>query len=207
MIRVLLISMRLLTRFQKLTTATRTTNQTHSVLGIRSTLVLLVVLLSIVATACSDDAEFHFVRGRSVEIHVGNPVIKSKMSFQDDDGRHHVIRPKASNRQLALVEVVVVNRTSTVMPLLVDGDAAQLGDRRGERIDALDPFSNSRIVEIADENEGEFAPLLWGDVQLDRQFQVQGWMIFDVPKGLLLSSVWWNEIDDVIVDYVSYFRN
>jgi hypothetical protein len=177
------------------------------VLGTRSTLILLVALLSIVAAACSDDPDFHFVRGRSVEIHVGNPVIKSKMSFVDDEGRHRVIRPKASNRQLALVEVVVVNRTSTVMPLLVDSDAAQIGDRRGERIDALDPFLTSSIVETASEDEGEFSPLLWGDVKLDRQFQVQGWMIFDVPKGLSLASVWWNEIDDVIVDYVSYFRN
>jgi hypothetical protein len=175
--------------------------------GKKSILVLFVVLLSIVAAACSDDPEFHFVRGRSVEIHVGNPVIKSKISFQDDDGRHRVVRPKASNRQLALVDIVVVNRTSTVMPLLVDSDAAQIGDRRGERIDALDPFLNSSIVENALEDEGEFSPLLWGDVQLDRQFQVQGWMIFDVPKGLSLSSVWWNEIDDVIVDYVSYFNN
>jgi len=47
--------------------------------------------------------------------------------------------------------------------------------------------------------------LLWGEVQLDRDFQVKGWMIFDVPKGLTLGSVFWNEIEEIIADYVDYF--
>jgi len=180
----------------------RSTNQ-HTLKA--SVLTLVLVLIAMMVVACNSAPDVHLARGRSIEIQVSRPVVKAKMAFLDDEGKHRVVRPRASNRQLAMVEITVVNRTSTVMPLLIDEEAAELGDRRGERIEALDPFVNSRVVEAADPKEDEFAPLLWGEVQLDRDFQVKGWMIFDVPKGLTLGSVFWNEIEEIIADYVNYF--
>ena len=92
------------------------------------------------------------------------------------------------------------------MPLLVDPDAARLGDRRGERIGALDPFERFGTVDVSDVDEDKFAPLLWGEIQLDRNFQVQGWVVFDVPKGLTLGTLWWDEVDEVVADFVEYRR-
>ena len=183
----------------------RSTNQHTLKASKASVLTLVLVLMAMMVVACNSAPDVHLARGRSIEIQASRPVVKTKMSFLDDEGKHRVVRPRASNRQLAMVEIAVVNRTSTVMPLLIDEEAAELGDRRGERIEALDPFVNSRVVEAAGPKEGEFAPLLWGEVQLDRDFQVKGWMIFDVPKGLTLGSVFWNEIEEIIADYVNYF--
>ena len=183
----------------------RSTNQHTLKASKASVLTLALVLMAMMVVACNSAPDVHLARGRSIEIQVSRPVVKTKMSFLDDEGKYRVVRPRASNRQLAMVEIAVVNRTSTVMPLLIDEEAAELGDRRGERIEALDPFVNSRVVEVADPKEDEFAPLLWGEVQLDRDFQVKGWMIFDVPKGLTLGSVFWNEIEEIIADYVDYF--
>ena len=183
----------------------RSTNQHTLKASKASVLTLVLVVMAMMVVACNSAPDVHLARGRSIEIQVSRPVVKTNMSFLDDEGKHRVVRPRASNRQLAMVEITVVNRTSTVMPLLIDEEAAELGDRRGERIEALDPFVNSRVVEATDPKEDEFAPLLWGEVQLDRDFQVKGWMIFDVPKGLTLGSVFWNEIEEIIADYVDYF--
>ena len=158
-----------------------------------------------IAMACGGDPEFRSARGRAIELHVRDPVIAERVAFSDDEGKHLVLRSRASNRQLAVVEVTVVNRTSIVTPLLVDSDAAQLGDRRGERVNALDPFANASVGESAGPDENRFAPLLWGPVDLERNFQVGGWMVFDVPKGLTLGSLWWNEIEQIVADYVDYF--
>ena len=166
---------------------------------------LLLLLLPLLA-ACSSEPDLVAVRGRSIEIHAERPVIVEKVSYSTGTGEHRVLRPRASNRQLAAVLVTVVNRTSTVMPLLVDPEAARLGDRRGERIHALDPFDRFSTVEVAGEDEDKFSPLLWGDIQLDRNFQVQGWVIFDVPKGLTLGTLWWDEVDEVVADFVEYRR-
>ena len=181
-------------------------------LAVFATLALLVLPL-LFAGCGSDDPDFAFARGRSIEIHAQRPVILEKVSFSSTSTKgevstlqHRVIRPKASNRELAAVLVTVVNRTSTVMPLLIDPEAARLGDRRGQRINALDPFERSVLIEEADEEEDEYSPLLWGEIQLDRNFQVEGWVLFDVPKGLTLGTLWWDEVDDVLADFIDYNR-
>ncbi len=48
--------------------------------------------------------------------------------------------------------------------------------------------------------------MLWGQVELARNTQVTGWVIYDVPKGLTLGSVWWNEVDVLVADYINYFN-
>ena len=175
---------------------------------------LTLIIMTLLLTGCgSDDPDFAFARGRSIEIHAQRPVMLEKVSFSSTSTtggvstlQHRIIRPKASNRQLAAVQVTVVNRTSTVMPLLIDPEAARLGDRRGQRINALDPFDRSDVIEAADEEENKYSPLLWGDIQLDRNFQVEGWVLFDVPKGLTLGTLWWDEVDDVLADFIDYNR-
>ncbi len=183
--------------------------RTHrGLLGRLSALTLLALMLaSLAATSCgSDDPERVSARGRSLEVHTSHPVIVEKVAFMDNSGQHRVIRPRASNRQLVLLDVTIVNRTSLITPLLIDEEAAQIGDRRGERIDAIDPFEASRVVDVADPEEDLYSPFLWGEIELDREFQVQGWMVFDVPKGLILGSLWWEEVDTIITDFIEYRR-
>ncbi len=177
----------------------------------------LMALMALVILGCSSDPDVVGVRGRSIEIHAKRPVVAEKLSYEAPGDQYYVFRPKASNRQMAAVCVTVVNRTSTVMPLEVNPEAARLGNRRGERISASDPFERSSIVDATDEasilrdpgdNEdlSRCTQLLWGQIQLDRDFQVSGWMLFDVPKGLTLGTFWWDEVDEVVLDYVEYRR-
>ena len=168
---------------------------------------LLLMLASLALVSCgSDDPEKVRSRGRSLEVHTSYPLIVEKVAFTDNSGQHRVIRPKASNRQLVLLDITLVNRTSLITPLLIDEEAAQIGDRRGERINAIDPFESSRVVDAADPEEDLYTPFLWGQIELDKEFQVQGWMVFDVPKGLILGSLWWEEVDAIITDFIEYRR-
>jgi hypothetical protein len=155
-----------------------------------------------VAMACGGDPDISVGFGRVINVRAADPVIAERVAFSDEEGRHRVIRSRASNRQLAVVEITIVNRTSIVTPLLIDIDAAQLGDRRGERVSALDPFASAAVVDSGGPDENRFAPLLWGPVDLERNFQARGYMIFDVPKGLTLGSLWWNEVEPIVADYL-----
>ena len=51
-----------------------------------------------------------------------------------------------------------------------------------------------------------YSPFIWGEIELGRNTQVEGWLVFDVPKGLILGSLWWEEIDSMVVDYIDYYR-
>ena len=180
----------------------------NRIAGSLLTLALLALMLSsvVLASCGSDEPEKVSARGRSLEVHTTHPIIVEKVAFEDNSGQHRVIRPRASNRQLVLLNITLVNRTSLITPLLIDQESAQIGDRRGERIDAIDPFESSRIVDTADPDEDLYSPFLWGPIELDRQFQVEGWMVFDVPKGLILGSLWWEEVDSIITDFIEYRR-
>ena len=196
-----------MTRLSRPDSPTQTARARSGAFGLLA-LTLALLASALAAAACSDGAPDKIaVRGRSIEIHAERPVTAEKAAYAFG-GEHRVIRPSASNRQLAAVHVTVVNRTSTVMPMLVDPEAARLGDRRGERIPALNPFDSDRygVADFASEDEDKFVPLLWGEIDLDRNYQVSGWVLFDVPKGLTLGTLWWDEIDEVIGDYVEYTR-
>ncbi|MCH8061446.1 MAG: hypothetical protein IH861_02975 [Chloroflexi bacterium] len=164
----------------------------------------LLAALALLLLACGSEPEMLIVRGRSLELHASQPNLVDKIAFLDSQGNHRVLRPRASNRQLAMIDVTIVNRTSLITPLLVDPDAANLGDRRGERVSPLNPFDNAEFVDAASPDEDKFKPFLWGEVDLDKNFQVQGWMVFDVPKGLILGTLWWEEVDSIVGDYVNY---
>ena len=183
-------------------------NKLTGISGCLTPLALLMLLVSSLAlVSCgADEPDKVSSRGRSLEVHTTYPLIVEKVAFKDVSGQHRIIRPKASNRQLVLLDVTLVNRTSLITPLLIDEEAAQIGDRRGERIDAIDPFEASRLVDSADPDEDLYTPFLWGQIELDKEFQVQGWMVFDVPKGLILGSLWWEEVDTIITDFVDYRR-
>ena len=165
---------------------------------------LLATLLLLVG--CGDKSDQVVVVGRSLELHAGQPQIVEKVTYVDTLDRHRIIRPRASNRQLAVIELVVVNRTALVTSLVIDGDAAKLGDRRGERIEAIDPYAGSKPADAASSEETLFVPFLWGEIVLDRNFQVRGHLVFDVPKGLILGSFFWDEVDSIVADYVDYTR-
>ena len=149
---------------------------------------------------CGSDPKGAASVGRSLEIHAERPVVAQKISYSLEQ-EHRIVQARASNRQLALVYVTVVNRTSTVIPLKIENAAAQLGDRRGQRINVLNPFESSKVTETPElEEENKYTPFLWDEVELARQTQVSGWMVFEVPKGLRMGSFWWDEVDFIILD-------
>lgn len=166
---------------------------------------LAMVLITLGAiVGCGSESTVVATRGRVLEVYADVPQVTDRLSYVKD-GRHFVLRPKASNRRLAVVKVTVVNRTSTIIPIVIDAEALRLGDRRGERIKALHPFEDAVAVEDSSPDEGKFTPFLWGDLEMPRFFQASGWVVFDVPRGLKLGSLFWDEVDTITVDYSTYF--
>ena len=170
----------------------------------------LVIISVMVMPSCGDDApKVRGVSGRNLEIHAGHPLVVDQAFFESEEGTK-IIVPSASNRQLVVLEVDVVNRTSTVIPLMVDPEAVKIGDRRGKRYEAVNPFEKSKNVRVAPEESlrvKNIAPLLWDDTELPRNYQVGGYIVFDVPKGLLLGTLFWDEIEYIPVDFIDYWKN
>ena len=149
-------------------------------------LILTLTILTLIS--CKQEITLVGKSGRSLEILVDKPLKLENLDYVHLNGQYNRLFPKASNRILALVEVTVINRTSTVVPIKIDEDASLLGDSRGETIEPLNPFKNEQLIILNEPIKDIYSPLLWGDIELARNTQVSGWMIFDVPRGLRLNS-------------------
>ena len=170
---------------------------------------LIVNALGGLFTACNSEQLDLGASGRNLEVHASKPQVVSK-AFYTQDGVTRIITPSASNRKLAIVNTTIVNRSSTVIPISVDPDAAKLGDRRGKKAEAVDPFERSREISgtlEAGPDAVEITPVLWGEIELARGFQVSGSLIFDVPKGLILGTIFWDEVEYIPVDFVDYWKD
>ena len=161
---------------------------------------LPLALLLVIAAGCGGSSDTSVRVGRSLEVWVSSADVVEEVNFIDGTGNPYQIRARASNRQLAVVEVTIVNRTSIVTPLSIDSETAQLGDRRGARVNVLDPFQVGERIERITEDDEVYAPFLWSNTQLERDRQITGYMVFDVPKGLSLGTFWWREVDTITVD-------
>ena len=173
-------------------------------------LIISMILLPVIHFGCEDENRAAFgSKGRTMEIHAESPRVVDKAFFVDKQGNTRILVPGASNRQLVVVEVTVVNRISTVIPFVVDEDGAQLGDRRAKRYGAIDPFEKSRPYSgIMEESKDvmDIAPILWGETDLARKFQVAGNIVFDVPKGTILGTLFWDDVEYIPVDFLDYWK-
>ena len=170
---------------------------------IKTTTILILIISIIALISCKQEVTLVGKAGRSLEIQVDKPIKLENLDFVHLNGEHNRLFPKASNRILALVEVTVINRTSTVIPIKIDENASQLGDSRGQTINPLNPFENNQLINIQNEPIKDiYSPLLWGDIELARNTQVSGWMIFDAPRGLRLNSFTWDEVDYIITGLI-----
>ena len=175
-------------------------------------LVTVITLFFVVTVSCgeADGGETQGSAGRTMEVHAGDPIVVDKAFFVDESGKTNVLVPSASNRQIVVVSTTIVNRTSTVIPLLIDSEAVELGDRRGKRYGAIDPYKNARVIN-GNLKEGpgtkKISRLLWEITDLPRDYQVEGFLVFDVPKGLVLGTLFWDEVEYIPVDFLDYQRN
>ena len=169
----------------------------------KTTTILILILSVLILISCKQEITLVGKSGRSLEILVDKPIKLENLDFAHLNGEYNRLFPKASNRILALVEITVINRTSTVVPIKIDEDASLLGDSRGQTIKPVNPFENNQLINIINEPINDiYSPLLWGDIELARNTQVSGWMIFDVPRGLRLNSFTWDEVDYIITGLI-----
>ncbi|MDA1188960.1 MAG: hypothetical protein O2854_04695 [Chloroflexi bacterium] len=140
------------------------------------------------------------VRGRNLEIHVSRPII-SKQIIYSYQGRVLKLEVPDPSRRLAAVQITVVNRDITFVPLTIDTETAEIGDSiKSQRFEIVDPADGLSLEGVPPE-DGVYGPMLWDEIELTKGTQATGWLFFDVPVGLSVNALWWSEADSIIVRF------
>ena len=158
---------------------------------------LSLLFLLVVAAGCGGSSSPGvWSRGRILLIHVPG-VEKVDQVAYSVNGEHFVISPSQLTNKLALINATVLNQVSNRVLLILDEKTASIGDTQGNRFPVLDPFKDRTQVASPGPDEGKYLPFLWGDITLEKDFQITAWLVFDVPADAELNVLFWEETESI----------
>ena len=105
--------------------------------------------------------------------------------------------PQEAGNTLAAVSITVVNPKSARVLLSMDKDSVSVSDPKGNRYNMIDPFTNAKPVASPIPEEGKHSPFLWGSLELQKDFQVEGWVVFEVPSNFKAAVLLWEEAESI----------
>ena len=161
----------------------------------------MLILAAGLATGCIRNSDKEYGgRGDYLSIGAYRPQLLDKVVYTVQ-GQNYVITPREEGTSIAAVRARAVNRNSTQVTLSVDEDSAALTTSGGDEFKAFDP--ETRAVETTEPapKDNPYGSHIWGPFQLIQNFEVAGWIFFEVPKDSEFASFSWDDVDFIRVIY------
>jgi hypothetical protein len=162
-------------------------------------LILITAMLTLlVVAACSDDSDGFdgiTLAGRGLTMNVSDVQQSDQLNYQDADGLYYSVGPAAAGYELVAARVTIWNTRSGRLSLFVDEESALLESAEGERAFPINPYEQRQPLSTAPAGLGRFTPFLWGPSDLPQNFNITGWMIFEVPEEMDIKVLEWEQVD------------
>lgn len=177
-------------------------------------LLLGILLMPLSLIACSEDpvaSTFGITfRGRILDVTLYDKVNLPEIVYKEDDGTYSVIKPSSPLNELVVFHARVDNFGATVVQMDIDSEPPVLRTADGVSIAAVNT-SNMR-VESNKQHYLEYRQMLT-DLgvrvptaglfirslhEVEQDFGLEGWLVFDVPKGATLKDLKWSAGGDAI---------
>ena len=156
-----------------------------------------------------------YFRGRTLDINIVSLERVDQLRYatiDPDQVEHHWrISPSEEDLELVLVRLKVENHTATSAIVKVDEQAAELRDFFRGKYFPIDV--NQRVEEVsAPSNPADERPMvfLWNRTledgrteafELQKDLVVDGWMVFEAPKGTKFRELRWHAGDSLIIEF------
>ena len=112
--------------------------------------------------------------------------------------RDYVIRPSSEGNELVAVRARIGNHAATRAQLDIEALPPELRMDTG-RYQALDTYEVRMPTEGFHANKNLYVPFIRGSQEVERGFELDGWLVFDVPKGSVPEAFKWEAGGDVII--------
>lgn len=157
---------------------------------------LVVLSVCVIAVACENDALPSSGAGRFFRVEATD-LRTLEATGHIEDGVPYGIRATGPGTTLAGVRLKLVNPNALFVSLLVDEDAVSIEDDAGNRYAPLDPWERRQVAPAPLPDGATVLPLLWGPIEMAQGFEVEGWILFEIPKGRTPASLTWQQADFV----------
>ena len=162
-------------------------------------ILMVAMIVTVIAAACSSGDSGGFsgltLAGRGLTMNVSDVQKVDRMTYQDVDGAYYSVGPVDSGNDLVAARVTIWNTRSGRLSLFVDQDAATLESADRETAFAINPYERREVLGSAPPDLGRYTPLLWGPSDLPQDFNITGWMAFEVPEDWDIKEFAWEQVD------------
>ena len=111
----------------------------------------------------------------------------------------YVIRPSSLETELVAIHIRIANKSAAVTAYLyIDALPPELRMDTG-RYRPVNTFQARVPTDGFHAEKNVYVPLLRGSQKLEKGTELEGWLIFDVPKGSVAESFKWEAGGDVII--------
>lgn len=164
--------------------------------------VALILVLTLVAVAgCIRSGLKEFVaRGDVLTIVVGEVKEMGEAVYTVGE-QSFAIAPREEGMTLALVQVRVINPTSSRVTLSLDEEAVFLVEAGGEELHPLNPGERAVETSVPTPKGNPYGSHLWGQIQILQGYEVTGWFFFEVPVGSKFTAFSWEDVETIMVYY------
>jgi hypothetical protein len=174
---------------------------TSAIRKLTLTLILMSLLLILFAsTGCIGSRPGDWKFGESLAIRVAQSVILDEVSYTDGDGKSYAIRPHDDGNKLHVYRLVANNTQANLLSFQINDRTIQLIGAGNVQWEAVDPFGDKR--EEADSTSStlnKYSPFLWGNFELRQGYQIEGWLIFELPNDNPPTALRWDTGDTIIL--------
>ena len=162
-------------------------------------LLMVAMMVAVIAAACSSSDSGGFtgltLAGRGLTMNVSDVQKVDSMTYRDVDNLYYSVGPVDPGNDLVVARVTIWNTRSGRLSLFVDQDAATLESADRESAFAINPYERREVLGSAPPDLGRYTPLLWGPSDLPQDFNITGWMAFEVPEDWDIKVFSWEQVD------------
>jgi hypothetical protein len=178
----------------------------------------VMVTLLLVSSACSETSPTKgtWFAGDTLQINLVELKRTIELRYPGTNGRHYLVSPSKPDLELVMVRLDIRNARASKSIFTIDTEAATLmgADIYNDVYVPIDVDSRRIEVSEAHASENEFARVstscpatvpcvlfLRGPVELLQNFQLMGWMVFEVPKDAELREFKWQAGDTIYMRF------
>jgi len=176
-------------------------------IGIILAIVLLSTLLGL--TACGPGAEKlgewyggDVLVGRVTALQRKADILVLSPDSQQDDLKFLRVTPQ-EGQEFVVAYIEVRNDKTSMMVLTLDSEAVEIDSRESSANSyfPIDVFARGVETDQFVEGETYYDSILWGDYDLEKGYQLTGWMVFEVPKGETFRQLAWRASDTIFIQF------
>ena len=178
----------------------------------RPVFLVLPLLVLFIVGACADSGLLPVgkrAKGSTLIIGIEDIARVREIRFLGTDQTHYLVVPGDSANELVVLRLSVFNADSTRVLMTVDEEAVELrGVNSNEVYTPVNLFlpkeelldkENVTDAQETHPAENRYTPIIAGPIELPQNNAIDGWIVFEVPKGAKLREMRWDAGDTVFI--------